>query len=469
MAEEKKIWDYLMGFIGNPYGVAGLMGNLNAESALNPKNLQRSFEVKLGMTDDEYTKAVDGGRYANFIHDGAGYGLAQWTYWSRKKRLLAFANTKGMSIGNLDLQLWFIESELSSYTAVMKVLRGAESVREASDKVCLSYERPADQSENALNKRATYGERYYAKYALSTGEKVTEGSVDDMTVLIGSARIDENGNAYGGKAGDQTGKEVSTQTWYKHSKGWRVFRAKDHAAALKIADAMQEACNNPHIGYDQWQRLTLYEEAQKHGFNIARVEKDVETDCSALVRVCCAYAGIMLKNFTTDTEPGVLLASGAFDELTDSKYTDKPDYLRAGDILDTATKGHTVVVLTDGKRAWDDEYTLRKGDKGDAVKVMQKMLMELGYALPKWGADGDFGGETLTALQAFQADYHLTVTGFYDLKTREAMQEAIRKDTAPTPAPAEPDRSYRVIVSGLMLIEAEGIRAMHPQAVIEKE
>ena len=47
------------------------------------------------------------------------------------------------------------------------------------------------------------------------------------TVMIGSARIDENGNAHGGKAGDQkNGKEVSAQEWYKHSKGWRVFRAK---------------------------------------------------------------------------------------------------------------------------------------------------------------------------------------------------------------------------------------------------
>ena len=55
-----------------------------------------------------------------------------------------------------------------------------------------------------------------------------------MAVKIGSARIDENGNARGGKAGDQTGKEVSTQNWYKHSKGWRVFRAINPEKAAKI-------------------------------------------------------------------------------------------------------------------------------------------------------------------------------------------------------------------------------------------
>lgn len=244
-----------------------------------------------------------------------------------------------------------------------------------------------------------------------------------MAVKIGSARIDENGNAHGGAAGDQTGKEVSTQNWYKHTKGWRVFRAKDHEKALKIAKAMQAACDNSHIGYDQWQRLTLYNESKAYGFDPAKVTKDVETDCSALVRVCCAYAGIELQNFTTDTEPGVLLKSGVFDELTGSKYTDQADYLRAGDILDTKTQGHTVVVLTDGARAWDDDGTLRKGDRGDEVKAMQERLMALGYSLPRYGADGDFGSETLAALKAYQADKGLTVTGTYDAATRVAMTE----------------------------------------------
>ena len=76
----------------------------------------------------------------------------------------------------------------------------------------------------------------------------------DTMVTIGSARIDENGKAHGGKAGDQTGKEVSTQDRYKHSKGWRVLRANDVSARDKIAVAMERACANSNIGYDQWQR-----------------------------------------------------------------------------------------------------------------------------------------------------------------------------------------------------------------------
>lgn len=170
-------------------------------------------------------------------------------------------------------------------------------------------------------------------------------------VKIGSARIDENGHATGGKAGDQTGKEVSTQNWYMHQKGWRVFRAKDSKKATMIAQDMQWACDNSNIGYDQSQRLTLYAQAEKVGFNCSEIKTKCETDCSALVRVCCAYAGIMLPNFVTTNEPNVLMASGYFIELTEFEYTDNYNYLKRGDILVTRKQGHTVVVLTDGAYA----------------------------------------------------------------------------------------------------------------------
>lgn len=74
---EKYIWDYLLSKIGNEYGVAGLMGNLQAESGLRSNNLQNTFEKKFGMTDEQYTAAVDNGTYTNFVNDSAGYGLAQ--------------------------------------------------------------------------------------------------------------------------------------------------------------------------------------------------------------------------------------------------------------------------------------------------------------------------------------------------------------------------------------------------------
>lgn len=145
---EEKIWNYLKAKGLNDYGISGLIGNLHAESALIPTNLQNSYEKKLGFTDTTYTNAVDNGTYNNFVKDSAGYGLAQWTYWSRKQNLLDFAKSKKASIGDLEMQLDFLYKELSEgYKTVLNVLKTAKSIREASNVVLLQYERPADQSE----------------------------------------------------------------------------------------------------------------------------------------------------------------------------------------------------------------------------------------------------------------------------------------------------------------------------------
>ena len=250
-----------------------------------------------------------------------------------------------------------------------------------------------------------------------------------MSVKIGSARIDENGKAKGGRAGDQTGREVSTQSWYLHSKGWRVFRAKSAEVAARIAQDMQWACDNSHIGYDQGQRLTLYDVAKPLGFNCNKVRTNCETDCSALVRVCCAYAGVKLPNFRTPTEPAALLDSGAFVELKGAKYTDSDKYLKRGDILVTRTQGHTVVVLSNGSKAGSDDDLvtgeLRRGDSGPEVKAMQERLLKWNpQCLPEYGADGDFGGETEAAVKAFQKFAGLKETGVYDAATGAALMAA---------------------------------------------
>ena len=174
---EKVIWDYFMGKIGNAYGVAGLLGNIYAESGCRANNVQNSFEKKLGLNDETYTLAVDSGAYGNFVRDGAGYGLAQWTFWSRKEDLLKFAREKSKSIGDLQMQLEFLWKELKvSYQAVLVVLQNAENVREASDAVLLWYERPADQSDAVQVKRAGYGEGYLKKYG-GTAEKPASGGM----------------------------------------------------------------------------------------------------------------------------------------------------------------------------------------------------------------------------------------------------------------------------------------------------
>lgn len=162
---EEKIWNFLISKINNAFGVAGLMGNIHAESGLNPKNLQNSFNKSLNMTDEQYVIAVDNGTYTNFVRDSAGYGMAQWTYWNRKQNLLNYAKTCGSSIGDLEMQLNFLIWELQNgYRSVWNKLLSSTSVRQASDVVLTEFEKPANQGESVKVKRASFGQQYYDKF-----------------------------------------------------------------------------------------------------------------------------------------------------------------------------------------------------------------------------------------------------------------------------------------------------------------
>ena len=161
---EKIIWDYLKGKGLSDHVISGIMGNLYAESGLNPRNVENAFELKHGYNDNSYTEAVDNGTYNNFVNDGAGYGLAQWTYYTFKQELLNRARAEQLSIGDLNLQLKFLWDWIQQNYSAFQSLTSSNSVKAAADIFLKQYERPYDQSEAALIKRTSYGEMYFNKY-----------------------------------------------------------------------------------------------------------------------------------------------------------------------------------------------------------------------------------------------------------------------------------------------------------------
>ena len=211
---------------------------------------------------------------------------------------------------------------------------------------------------------------------------------DSMKIIIGSARIDENGKAAGGASGDGKQKstpdytgEVSLQEFYVHSKGWYVLRPKDPSIAQDIAGLVRVACNNPCIGYDQAQRLEIL----KVG---VFTQTKTECDCSSLIRAIVKEAsGIDPGNFITSNEADKLEATGLFEKRV--KYTSGMK-LYEGDVLITCSKGHTAAVVEGYKRelnlAKNDtvkkagiklEVTMpliKKGSKGLAVMIWQQMI-----------------------------------------------------------------------------------------------
>ena len=167
---------------------------------------------------------------------------------------------------------------------------------------------------------------------------------------IAHASIDEHGKIVGGKAGDQTGKEVCIRSYYAN---WNVvIRMKLPEMRQKVAECMVKAANNAAIGYDQGQRNTLLNYSRNFGYDPSKVTMPCETDCSALVTLACLYAGIQEKSLvvggnsaTTSTLRKRLQATGAVDVFTSKDYTMSDSKLLVGDIL--IREGHHTAVIVE--------------------------------------------------------------------------------------------------------------------------
>lgn len=204
-----------------------------------------------------------------------------------------------------------------------------------------------------------------------------------MAVKIGHASIDEHGRARGGSAGDQTGREVCTRDWY--NKPWgAVLRPKSDTLAEKSATACEKLCKCNLVGYDQYQRNTLYSVLKEYNYNVAKYiasKRKTETDCSAFMTICAIVAGAKKlvdyiktnKNSpTTSTMVNAFKNTGQYTVLTDRKYTASSDYLKRGDIL-VSPGHHTAMALTNGPKA----DVKKKIDEKVEYKIGQKYTLQV--------------------------------------------------------------------------------------------
>ena len=161
-AYEKQVWDYLVGDTGlTKAGAAGLMGNLYAESGIQSVIYENAYKPKIGLSDQEYVDWVNSGRYSenDFIYDAVGFGLAQWTYYTRKQALI---NTCRGHIGDLGCQCQYLIWELQVYfPRINSLLRSSSDVRTCAVRVLTEFERPADMGAGVQNTRTNYAYAYY--------------------------------------------------------------------------------------------------------------------------------------------------------------------------------------------------------------------------------------------------------------------------------------------------------------------
>ena len=139
------IYDYLIKAGLTHEGALGLMGNLMAESGCESCRLQGDFELSRSRSK-AYAEKVDSGEMSVhiFSRDSQGFGLAQWTYWSRKEALFYYIKGRGLSIGDETAQLGFMLKEMrEQYFSLLQFLCKTNELYTACKRVCEEYERPA--------------------------------------------------------------------------------------------------------------------------------------------------------------------------------------------------------------------------------------------------------------------------------------------------------------------------------------
>lgn len=157
-----------------PIAACAMGGNMMCESNMTANIAQRGMTK---LTDAEYTAAADSGAI-DFAHDAVGYGLCQWTYYTRKQALLEYAKSIGVSVGDETMQVNFCLAELrGEYPALWEYLKAAQDLYGAAARICKEYERPAV---NNIADRANAGNALYMQYgsqldAIAAGEGVDGG------------------------------------------------------------------------------------------------------------------------------------------------------------------------------------------------------------------------------------------------------------------------------------------------------
>ena len=350
------IWNFLKKYF-NDYGVAGLMGNLDAESGLRSNNLQDNYSTKFGLSDVQYTTAVDNGSYTNFVKDEAGYGLAQWTYWSRKQNLLNYAKAKNKSIGDLEMQLEFLIKELKEEytTSVYNVLKNATSLQQASDAVLMNFERPLNAA-SQKSKRASMGQVYYNKYAEGVKPMATNTYIKGQATKL-STNFDSN-------EFDCQGKGCCSQTIINPDLVKYLQQIRDHfKAPITLTSAYRCETHNRNVGGATGSRHSKGDAADivVKGHAPAEVAKYAES---------IGIKGIGLYETAAD---------GYFVHI--DTRTAKSFWYGQKEEARTTFGGSSGTTTTITVPTNNSSTTIQLNDNGPVVKEIQQMLVDLGYSL----------------------------------------------------------------------------------------
>lgn len=401
----EKIWNYCKSKGMNDFGCASVLSSLDHESGLNPKNLEDQYQNILGFSDETYVSAVDSGRYVNFVKDCAGFGLAQWTWWTRKQGLLSFAQSRGVSIGDMEMQLDFMYKELSeSFPSVLKTLMNASSVLQASNAMLLQYERPADMGESMQSRRAATAQQYYNKFSNKTTEVKTSMGYYTVAKYSKTKLSDHfNSNEF-----DCHGSGCCSQTLINKKLVEYLEKIREHfGKPITVTSGYRCVTHNRNVGGATGSRHAKGDAADIviSGVTPAEVAKYAEN---------IGIKGIGLYETSKD---------GHFVHIDTRDI--KSFWYGQSCAARTTFGGSTGSVTQTGStsNAAQSNALLSTGSKGNAVKELQQNLVSLGYNI---AVDGSFGPKTRSAVLDYQRNHGLVADGIVGDMTRKSIAEQMR-------------------------------------------
>lgn len=500
MTNAEIIWKYFENKKFNPYAIAGIMGNMKAESNLLPNNLQNAYEKSLGMTDEQYTKAVDNGTYTNFIHDSAGYGLVQWTYWSLKEDLYNLCKERNKSISDIQCQLDCLYQQLTN-NKLLGSLNSTTSVRAASDIFLIKFERPKDQSEKVQIARANYGQEFYNQFAGRTVKGGTESKMKYnntnkplICMMTNSTCYKETGRmAVKGILWHSTGANnpwlkryvqpsdnASDKTellaklgknQYKNDWNHISVEAGLNAWIGKLANGTVATVQTMPWDYRPWGCGSGRRGSCNNGWIQFEICEDALTDKAyfeAVYKEACELTAYLCKmfslnpkdsvNFNGVSVPVILCHQDSYKLGLGSNHGDVYNWFnKYGKTMDNVRNDVAALMTSSGTVITNSAQTsttinlssscLGKGDKGPEVEQLQKNLIKLGYSCGSCGADGDFGNDTKKAVIKFQKEHGLSADGLVGPLTQAAIKTALGKLTPVSKPVSSTNEIYRIRLS----------------------
>ena len=433
-----------------------LLAQIQKESLFKPENLEDSRNRSLGMTDLQYVNAVDNGTYTNFVHDAAGFGLAQWTFYTRKQNLLNYCKARNKSIADLETQISFLIWEMKAcFGGIWNKCLSSHDLKDLTWVLLDTWENPAEKQNNMVE-RYGYAQNWFKQFSNQNGQKKEASGITKQEAIkkvldlarseIGyrekasNAGLDDKDANAGGGNWTKYARDLDRTNWYNGGKN-------GYAWCDVFVDWLFYKCFGDSLGRNMICQPTgsagagcLYS-AQYY----KSAGRWVTNSPQAGDQIFFTYS------------PGEYSHTGIVEQVNGDTVT-----TIEGNTSDSVGRRNynigNPVIAGYGRPKWElaadavipddpvipdvpsiDYPLLKKGAKGEWVKKLQEMLVEAGYDVGSAGTDGDFGNDTYYAVRRFQMEHNLEVDGECGDNTWAALEKAVKKEEEPEPSQSDED------------------------------